>query len=45
MNKLRVACFEVVREKGKAMVIGRIALDKIAALADIAEVKLVLPYI
>ena len=45
IDKLKAAGFEVVSEKGKATVIGRIALDKLAALAEIEEVKLILPKI
>ncbi len=45
LEKLKAAGFELTAEKGKAIVIGRIALDKLAALADIAEVKLILPMI
>jgi len=43
IEKLKAAGFELVSEKGKTTVIGRIALDKLAALAEIEEVKLVLP--
>ena len=43
IEKLKAAGFEIVEEKGKASVIGRIALDKLAALVDIQEVKLILP--
>jgi len=45
IEKLRAAGFELVAEKGKTSVTGRIALDKLAALADIEEVKLILPKI
>ncbi len=45
LEKLKAAGFEFVAEKGKSMVVGRIALDKIAALAEVEEVKLVLPKI
>ena len=45
LEKLKAAGFEVTREKGKTIVIGKIALDKLAALALIDEVKLVLPEI
>jgi len=45
IEKLRAAGFEVGAEKGKTSVTGRIALDKLAALADIEEVKLILPNI
>jgi TonB family protein len=43
LNRLAAAGFEFVQEKGKAAVIGRIPLDKLAALAEIDEVKLILP--
>jgi TonB family protein len=45
MEKLRNAGFELVREKGKNVVTGKIAPENIAALADIDEVVLVLPQI
>jgi hypothetical protein len=45
LARLKASGFELVSEKGKTMVIGRITLDKLAALADIDEVKLVLPKI
>jgi len=43
-KKLVAAGFEIVLEKGKRIT-GRIAVDKLAALADIDEVKLVLPVV
>jgi Ca-activated chloride channel family protein len=42
IEKLKAAGFELVSEKGNTLV-GRIAVDKIAALADLDEVKLILP--
>ncbi|MEJ7848168.1 MAG: TonB family protein [Pyrinomonadaceae bacterium] len=42
MEKLKNAGFEIASEKGSVLV-GRIAVDKIAALAEIGEVKLILP--
>ena len=45
IEKLKAAGFEVVSEKGKTMLIGKIALDNLAALAEIDEVKLILPKI
>ena len=43
LEKLKAAGFELVSEKGKTTIVGRIALDKLAALAEIDEVKLILP--
>jgi TonB family protein len=43
MKKLAAAGFELVAEKGNTAVIGRIELDKLATLAEIDEVRLVLP--
>lgn len=43
IEKLKAAGFELVTEKGKTTVVGRIALDKLASLAEIDEVRLVLP--
>ena len=43
IQKLKAAGFELVSEKGKTTIIGRIALDKLAALAEIDEIKLILP--
>lgn len=45
IDKLKACGFELISEKGKTIVIGRIALEKLASLVDIAEVKLVLPMI
>ncbi len=45
MEKLKAAGFELTSDKGNAKVTGRIALDKLASLVDIAEVKLILPTI
>jgi hypothetical protein len=45
IEKLKAAGFEIVAEKGKTIIAGRIALGKLAALADIEEVKLILPKI
>jgi hypothetical protein len=49
LEKLRSAGFEINFEitagKGKSTVVGRIALDKLAALAEIDEVRLILPKI
>ena len=45
LEKLKAAGFELVSEKGRTIVIGKIALDKLAALAEIDEVKLILPKI
>ena len=45
IEKLKAAGFEVVSEKGKTIVTGRIALDKLASLAEIPEVQLILPKI
>lgn len=42
IEKLKAAGFETISEKGN-IVVGRIAVDKIMALADVDEVKLVLP--
>ncbi len=44
LPKLKAAGFEVVTEKGKS-VFGRIAIEKLAALANIEEVKVILPKI
>lgn len=43
IQKLKAAWFEVVSEKGRTIILGRIAIEKLAALAEIAEVKLILP--
>lgn len=45
IEKLKAAGFEVVSEKGKTIVFGRIAIEKLVALAEIEEVKLILPKI
>jgi hypothetical protein len=45
IEKLKAAGFEVVSEKGKTIVFGRIAIEKLAALVEIEEVKLILPKI
>lgn len=45
IEKLKAAGLEVVAEIGKTAVTGRIALERLAALAEIDEVKLVLPKI
>jgi Ca-activated chloride channel homolog len=45
IEKLKAAGFDIVTDKGKTEVIGRIAVEKLAALAEIAEVKLILPKI
>ena len=45
IEKLKAAGFEVLRERDKTLFVGRIALDKLAALAEIEEVKLILPKI
>jgi Ca-activated chloride channel family protein len=45
MDQLKALGFEVIAYKGKTVVTGRIAIDKLAALAEIKEVKLVLPKI
>ena len=42
IEKLKAAGFEIVSEKGN-VVIGRMAVDKIGSLAELDEVKLVLP--
>jgi TonB family protein len=44
IEKIKAAGLEVVGQKGNR-VTGRVALDKLAGLADIAEVKLILPLI
>lgn len=44
-EQLKAAGFEIVSEKGKTILTGRIAIEKIAALAAIDEVKLVIPKI
>jgi hypothetical protein len=43
--KLKAAGFELVAEKGRTRVTGRIALERLAGLVDIEEVKLILPRI
>jgi TonB family protein len=43
MEKLKALDFEVVSEKDKNSIVGRIAVVKIASLAEIAEVRYVLP--
>jgi TonB family protein len=43
LDRLAAAGLELIQEKGKTSVIGRIALDKLGALAEIDEVKLILP--
>jgi len=43
MAKLKAAGFEVVGVKGKTTILGRADPERIAGLADIAEVKLILP--
>jgi len=45
IEKLKAVGFELVSEKGKTAVTGRVALDKLADLAGIEEVKLILPKI
>jgi hypothetical protein len=42
---LKALGFELVSEKGKVIVIGRIPAEKLTALADLDAVKLVLPKI
>jgi hypothetical protein len=42
LDKLRAAGFENLSEQGDS-VSGKIAIEKLSALADIGEVKLVLP--
>jgi len=42
LAKLKAAGFEIAGEKGNT-VTGKIAVEKLAALAEIAEVKLILP--
>ena len=44
VEKLKAAGFEIVSEKA-ATVTGRIAIDKLASLAEIEEVKLIMPKI
>jgi len=34
-----------VTDKGKTTIVGRVALEKLAALAEVTEVKLILPKI
>ncbi len=43
MEKLKALGFEVVSEKDKDCIFGRIAVEKIASLTEIAEVQYVLP--
>ena len=43
LEKLKASGFELTGEKGKFVVTGMIALDRLGALADIGEVDLVLP--
>jgi len=43
MEKLKTLGFEVVSEKDKSSVVGRISIEKIDDLAEIAEVQYVLP--
>ena len=43
--KLKAAGLEIVSEKGKTKLSGRISIDRLASLADIDEVKLILPLI
>jgi TonB family protein len=45
LEKLKAAGFELTEEKRQNAVTGLLALDKLAGLADIAEVRLVLPVI
>jgi hypothetical protein len=45
LEKLRNAGFELVRNKGKNVVVGKMAADKLAVLVEIDEVVLVLPQI
>lgn len=45
LDKLKATGFEQTTERGKAVVIGRIAIEKLAGLAEIDEVKLILPKI
>jgi len=43
LEKLKAAGVELTKETGKATITGRISLDKLATLAEIDEVKLILP--
>jgi len=43
LEKLKAAGFEITADKGKTTLIGKIPLDKLAALTDIDEVRLILP--
>lgn len=43
IEKLKAAGFEIVTDKGKTEIVGRIIIAKLAALAEIEEVKLILP--
>lgn len=45
IEKLKAAGFEMTDDKGKTEIIGRIAIEKLATLGEIAEVRLVLPKI
>ena len=43
IEKLKNAGFESVDDKNAKFIVGRIAVEKLAALAEIAEVQYVLP--
>lgn len=43
IDKLRAAGFEFVADTGKTRVTGRVALERLAGLVDIEEVRLILP--
>ncbi len=43
MDKLKTLGFKAISEKARNMVVGRISIEKIADLAEIAEVQYVLP--
>lgn len=45
MEKLKALGFEITSEKNKNSIVGRINVDKIASLAEIAEVQYILPII
>ena len=45
LDKLRAAGFELVVDEGKTTLTGRVPLERLAALAEIDAIKLILPKI
>lgn len=45
IEKLKAAGFEIIDDKGKTEIAGRIAVEKLATFADVTEVKLIFPRI